>query len=441
MVVQSDGFAGKVQELALTEAEDVLEELRRVHARRREVVGVLTALKLEIPEGLHEGIVEELPGLPPPAPAPQLGAPEPPEDSPAPAKPGSKEQEVLAYVRAHPSCTNRQIYTALKISQTVSSRYLRKLIDRGQVRAIPAGRNGALYEALGLRSDAEQQAGVEPGYHKTVLPPGGRTASGKHPPGYWEPFVLAYVHDHPGCVNSEIVRDLGVAQPVSSKYLLKFLEADQVKVVGMRGKAKMYEAVEGRARPEVEFPKVGEPGASALGAARRSESPVADPAESRVVRDFVVNRKGQFSPAEIVEATGVAAERVAETLEGMERRGAVKNVGFGDLSLYEYVKPTSAGAAAEVDAQRHADEAKQNGRGGAPVAGSGSVWYTPHKDANDFLRKLEKLGADIARQGNDHWCVTNPKNQRSFVQSSTPSRFHWNGARAKAKSIGYVLPG
>lgn len=148
---------------------------------------------------------------------------------------------------------------------------------------------------------------------------------------------------------------------------------------------------------------------------RGGGSPVAVADVHRFVRD----QREPFSPARVAEVTGLPREVVLAIIEDLVDRGIAKDISpSADMRLFEYSKPTEAGAAAELDAARR-PTTNGGGEASEPVAGTGRGPKVRNKELQALIDACIRAGAKVMATGSGHFAVLH-NNTRTLI-SSTPS--------------------
>lgn len=178
----------------------------------------------------------------------------------------------------------------------------------------------------------------------------------------------------------------------------KLLEAGQIKATDLKF----------RGKPIYEYA-----GLAAEVKAQESEALI-------LVRDFVVKHGEKFTPLEITTATEVIGDELVTALQELLRMGTIQYVGFDDLELYEYVKATEPGVAAEKDMARRKENAQAAPRS-APVDGTGGKWKITNADVRALAQSIEAAGGKVEPAASGHYAVTHPDSKRRILISGTPS--------------------
>lgn len=141
------------------------------------------------------------------------------------------------------------------------------------------------------------------------------------------------------------------------------------------------------------------------------------------VRDMIVGLTEPFSPTQVAEATKLDLRQVKIALAAMCDRKIVKNVSpTKDLLLYQYVRPTDAGAAATIDHAASKAQANATTRnGGVPVAGTGKQLTISNAEVRTLVAQITKAGGTVTKASSGHFEVRNPATGQKVMISSTPS--------------------
>lgn len=137
------------------------------------------------------------------------------------------------------------------------------------------------------------------------------------------------------------------------------------------------------------------------------------------VHRFVRDQREPFSIARVMEATSLPREVALALVEDLVERGIATDISpSADMRLFEYRKPTEAGAAAELDASRRTSETN-GGETSEPVAGTGRGPRVRNKELQALIDTCIRVGAKVLQAGNGHFAV-NYNGKRTLI-SSTPS--------------------
>lgn len=140
------------------------------------------------------------------------------------------------------------------------------------------------------------------------------------------------------------------------------------------------------------------------------------------VRDWVVKQKDKFDRITITTATEVEGNELTDILQKLIQQGTIDYVGFDDLELYEYVKPTDMGIAARKDAERHKQLAKTPDLGRSmPVDGTGQQEKITDPDVRALISAIRSAGGSVTRATNSHYECTAPDSKKRVLIASTPS--------------------
>lgn len=142
----------------------------------------------------------------------------------------------------------------------------------------------------------------------------------------------------------------------------------------------------------------------------------------RLVRDFVTVQKQPFTEQQITADTEVAGKELTDALQYLMQREVIASVGFDDLSLYEYKRPSGAGEAATRDAERRKREgaAKPSTRGG-PVAGTGQSMRITDPDVRALVAAIEAADGHVQQTASGHYEVTADDSRKRVLIACTPS--------------------
>lgn len=385
----SVGFADRIQAEARQEADRVLGELKRLRFDAHQIVRVLRALDLGVPEDLASFVGD----------APQLGA-------------------TLERI----SLENRE--TAVEESpETESPETERKPEPRRPEKTVlPPGQE--FPEHLAKMPAAQGRGPLSP-----------RLVAAKK-----QRQVLDALAAQKNAVAGEIAREVeGIPVARVSDYLRMMEDCGLVRRTGRNrhDPVKLAEAHrEGRhpGKASVEYVAVQESAEPGLSERPASESSSVDAGAERAaelersaavaVRDFAVSAGDAFSPRQVMEETGLEESDVRTELTDLLRRGVIAFVGMDDLELYEYRKPDGPGAAADLDAKRRERGVFVGGTGsssgGAPVAGTGGKVRAANPDVQKLIDAARQQGCKISHAPNGHFEVRAPNGARLLI-SSTPS--------------------
>lgn len=156
----------------------------------------------------------------------------------------------------------------------------------------------------------------------------------------------------------------------------------------------------------------------------------------RIVRDFCVSMQEPFPRGAIEEATDVGGPLLTEHLQTLIRRGVIEYVGFDDLELYQYVKPTDMGDAAKRDIARRKELAKsENGSGGrsAPVEGTGGGLTIGNADVRALVQDIIRAGGQVRHESRGGHLVVTYGKKRISISSTPSSRRSVLNDRARAR--------
>lgn len=215
------------------------------------------------------------------------------------------------------------------------------------------------------------------------------------------PAILRVLREIGGGTADDVAGELDASARTVGSELKRMAEASLVVQAGNVFGKPFYEAVAEEAKPEV-------------------------PVKS-AVRNWIVGRDGPFSKLQAREQlnmTGLEIEagELDVVVADMLARGALEQVGFDDLELYEYRKPEDMGAAARHDQERRRQEGRTNGsRVGVEVAGTGRGIKINDPDVRALTNAITRAGGFWQPTGGGHYEVTKPGSKQKVLISATPS--------------------
>lgn len=224
--------------------------------------------------------------------------------------------------------------------------------------------------------------------------------------------MLTYLAENGASRNRDIYGHVGISQTVSSKHLRDLVAEGLVVAEGITFRLADAAVANGNAVTEpVEEEAV-------------ASEPVAPEGDMVVhVRDKVRNRIGMFSPQQISGENEWPRDDVEEALADLAGRGILKDMSPApDMLLYEYVRPTSPGAAAEADIRwRQEETPPPSARGGGPVPGTGRKEKINDPDVRQLVSDVERAGGIVGHAQNGHYDVTLPGGKKRMQIAATPS--------------------
>lgn len=372
------GFVTRVEREARAEADRVLADLRRLRFRADQVVHVLRALKLDVPPELRR-ITE---GRAEPVNAPAVAPKAAPEAAREPAG-GAPPSPPVARPESAPE--GREEPEPGKSPEPVKSPEPEGSFPEHLRPYPPARKGGRLDQRI-------------------------RVAENMH-------VIAEFARSVPTFVVTEVAPVVGMPAARVADYCRELERAGvAIERTGRNRRAAGQEdgraGVEYRARREAAAEE-------AAAAEETAEEAALSRTEADVlarVRDAVVKQSAASTVAGIASEVGAPAPVVREALKALEGRGIVEDVGLPGSELYEYRKPTDAGAAARLDAARRAVE-NGGGGGSAPVAGTGKGLRISHPEVRRLVEDAQRAGGRISAAAG-HYAVECP--QGRVVISATP---------------------
>lgn len=249
----------------------------------------------------------------------------------------------------------------------------------------------------------------------------------------------------------ELVDRVDVPQARIGDYLRQFVDEGMIRPTGKSRRGPLF----GPGKPAPEY-EIAQRPASAQGpprpteaaeAAEAAEATTAPDLSLEFVRDYSRKMGGFFSPAQLAakmeepepEGAGISvtAEELWPYLDELVARETLGDVSpTPDQRLYEFVKPTEPGRAAELDAERRRADARSGGRsGGVPVPGTGRPERAAHGNVTALLKAVESVGAKWRRTTSDHFLITLPDGRRATI-GGTPNSGGFKQDSLKLRKLG-----
>jgi transposase-like protein len=146
-------------------------------------------------------------------------------------------------------------------------------------------------------------------------------------------------------------------------------------------------------------------------------------------RNWVRLQDKPFSRRNFIEASGYDDDTVAtEILDSLVQGGMLRNVGFADLPLFEYIR-----SAAGIERVRVAEPVVN--RNGGPVAGTGKKLVISNPDTRALVAKIEELGGEVTHAPQGHLEVSYGK-QKCLISSTPSSQRSVLNDRARVRKMG-----
>lgn len=440
----TDGFADVVASMAQEEAAGVVADLARVHFRRDQVLRVLRALSLPVPGELEEHTFR--------ANAVDVEVREVPD----------------AELQAEIDDLQEALESATAEAQRRSAEFkaMRTELWEARARLAAVAPDAAMAPVEPVERPAQdtatREASLKP-FDALPVPSMGwekmpawadndRKTSSLEATARQQGAIVAFLEETGSFMVPREVMDglaaVGVSIPKErvAQYMKALTDAALIVRTGVKrraaGQTNGQLAIEHRATAVWRPSESAEAVAGTSAPAKAAEAPSApltvapSAQEEGWVRDFVVKQTEPFAPSQVAEATEIREELVRAVLPGMIERGVVRYVGLDDLELYEYVKPSGPGAAAEFDAKTRVPGS--NGSVAEPVAGTGGHVVSSNPEVRTMLEKVRAQGGTFVKTGGGHISVKHPSGKRERI-AHTPNPNGLKDDRAKLRRLGFAL--